>query len=90
MLPYTPLHYLLFDENTEILVMTSGNISGEPIIYKNNQALEKLNNIADYYLLNNREIYMSIDDSVTRVIKNRERVIRSARGYSPKSIFMEY
>ena len=75
MLPYTPLHYLLFDENTEILVMTSGNISGEPII-------------ADYYLLNNREIYMSIDDSVTRVIKNRERVIRSARGYSPKSIFM--
>ena len=53
MLPYTPLHYLLFDENTEILVMTSGNISGEPIIYKNNQALEKLNNIADYYLLNN-------------------------------------
>ena len=88
MLPYTPLHYLLFDENTEILVMTSGNISGEPIIYKNNQALEKLNNIADYYLLNNRGIYMSIDDSVTRVIKNRERVIRSARGYSPKSIFM--
>lgn len=88
MLPYTPLHYLLFDENTEILVMTSGNISGEPIIYKNDEALEKLNNIAHYYLLNNRDIYMSIDDSVIRVIKNRERVIRSARGYSPKSIFM--
>ena len=87
MLPHTPLHYLLFDKNIDILVMTSGNISGEPIIYKNNEALEKLNNIAHYYLLNNRDIYMSIDDSVTRVIKGSERVIRSARGYSPKSIF---
>lgn len=89
MLPYTPLHYLLFDEGIEILVMTSANISGEPMIYKNEEALERLNNIVDYFLIHNRDIYLPIDDSVTRVSLKDERIIRVARGYSPITVNMK-
>lgn len=83
MLPYTPLHYMLFDEGIEVLVMTSANISGEPMIYKNEESLERLNNIVDYFLIHNRDIYLPIDDSVTRVSLNEERMIRPGRGYCP-------
>lgn len=86
MLPYTPVHHILFSEDIEILVMTSANISGEPMVYKNHEVIEKLKGIADFYLMNNRHIYIPIDDSVSRVILGKERVLRNARGYAPKSM----
>ena len=86
MLPYMPVHHILFSEDIDILVMTSANISGEPMVYKNHEAIEKLKGIADFYLMNNRHIYIPIDDSVSRVILGKERVLRNARGYAPKSM----
>lgn len=101
MLPYTPLHYLLFyypeDEtfqNSDLtikphfdaLVMTSGNISEEPIITKNEEALEKLYNVADAFLVHNREIFMRVDDSVVREVEGKIYFIRRARGFVPKAI----
>ena len=86
MLPYTPVHHILFSEDIDILVMTSANISGEPMVYKNHEVIEKLKGIADFYLMNNRHIYIPIDDSVSRVILGKERVLRNARGYAPKSM----
>lgn len=85
MLPYTPLHYLLFDNELEVIVMTSGNFSGMPMIYKNNEAINSLNNIVDYYLIHNRDIHIPVDDSVVKVVLGEERVIRNGRGYSPIS-----
>ncbi len=78
MLPYTPLHYLL-TESFEALIMTSGNLSDEPIIYENEVALEKLKNIADFFLVHDRDIYTPCDDSI--VINGS--VVRRARGYTP-------
>lgn len=89
MLPYTPLHYLLFDNTLDTLVMTSANISGEPMIYINYDAVTKLSDVVDYYLMHNRDIYMSIDDSVSKVILDEERVIRPARGYAPYTFPLE-
>ncbi len=83
MLPYTPLHYLLLEKEVDILIMTSGNISGSSIEYKNSEALERLNNIADYFLLNNREIHVPIDDSVVKVFNSEECIVRRGRGYTP-------
>ena len=83
MLPYTPLHYLLLKDGPEILVMTSGNISGEPIYYKDWEALRGLRGIADYFLTNNREIYIRTDDSVVTVFRDRGRIVRRSRGYVP-------
>lgn len=88
-LPYSPLHYLLFDDKIKSIVFTSGNVSGSPMIYKDNDALSKLNNIVDYYLVHNREINMPVDDSVVKVINSKERVIRNGRGYAPLSIKKE-
>ena len=88
MLPYTPVHYLLFNSPNcpDTLVMTSGNISSEPISYKDADALEQLSGIADYFLGNNREIYIRTDDSVTRTVEGREYIIRRSRGYVPRPI----
>jgi hydrogenase maturation protein HypF len=84
MLPYTPLHYLILNSNRFMaLVMTSGNISEEPIVYKNEEAFERLQNVADYFLLNNREIYQPADDSVLRVMFNKVSYIRRSRGVVP-------
>lgn len=93
MLPYTPLHYLLFyspverDEptinNFSALVMTSGNLAEEPIVIDNDDALERLSRLADYFLLHNRDIYMRVDDSVARNSGNITRMIRRSRGYAP-------
>ncbi|MEK7724918.1 MAG: Sua5/YciO/YrdC/YwlC family protein, partial [Acidobacteriota bacterium] len=58
MLPYSPLHYLLFSNNLDVLVMTSGNFSNEPIIKDNKEALEKLSHLADSFLLHDREIFV--------------------------------
>lgn len=84
MLPYTPIHYLLFDE-LDVLIMTSGNISGCPIEYKNSSALKNLKNTADYFLMHNREICVPIDDSVVKVFNNKECIVRRGRGYAPSS-----
>lgn len=83
MLPYTPLHLLLFDDNLDLLVMTSGNIAGEPIYYEDTLALDGLSHIADYFLTNNRDIHIRTDDSVTSVIEGAEYIIRRSRGYVP-------
>ncbi|MEG0306380.1 MAG: carbamoyltransferase HypF [Clostridium sp.] len=83
LLPYTPLHYLLFDEALQVIVFTSGNESETPIIYNNSEAIDNLGGIVDYLLLHDREINMPIDDSVTSVVLNEERLIRGARGYAP-------
>jgi hydrogenase maturation protein HypF len=83
MLPYTPLHHLLFQEELQYLIMTSGNVSGMPICYKDGETLEKLKDIADFFLIHDREILTPIDDSVVRVIDEKEMISRNARGYSP-------
>ncbi|MEO8726780.1 MAG: Sua5/YciO/YrdC/YwlC family protein, partial [Acidobacteriaceae bacterium] len=89
MLPYTPLHYLLFsdagDQPAEFaaLVMTSGNISEEPIVTGNREAWQRLNPVADAFLLHNRDIYMRVDDSVVRTFEGRDRALRRSRGYVP-------
>jgi len=83
MLPYTPLHHLIMSELSIPLVATSGNFSDEPICIDEYEALSRLNNIADLYLVHNRPIARQVDDSVVRVMMNRESIIRSARGYAP-------
>ena len=89
MLPYTPLHTLLFIDSTEMpsvftaLVMTSGNLSEEPIVTSNEEALLRLGKVADAFLLHDRRIHMRVDDSVVRVAQGKPRVLRRARGYVP-------
>lgn len=84
MLPYTPLHYLLFADGLDALIMTSANISDQPLIIDNQQALEKLNGIADYFLVHNRDIYNPCDDSVMSVTGLKTpHFFRRARGYVP-------
>ncbi|WP_456434188.1 carbamoyltransferase HypF [Thermosulfuriphilus sp.] len=84
MLPYTPLHYLLFEAPFCYLVMTSGNLSQEPIARTNKEAFECLADVADFFLLHDREIAVRVDDSVLRVMAGRPRLIRRARGYAPE------
>ena len=114
MLPYTPLHHLLFclenrvqgvkDSRTRVekhlnprtlessnpsfiaLVMTSGNLSEEPIVINNDEAIEKLSDIADFFLFHNRDIYMRVDDSIVREYNGEKIVIRRSRGYVPYPI----
>jgi hydrogenase maturation protein HypF len=85
-LPYTPLHHLLFAGPIDCLVMTSGNISEEPIVIHNEEAVAKLSPLADLLLTHNRNIFMRVDDSVTRVFEGAPRVLRRARGYAPSAI----
>ena len=89
-LPYTPLHHLLFAEKRfSALVMTSGNISEEPIAIDNREAVERLRSIADYFLVHNREILLRCDDSVVRVEGGRPRQVRRSRGYVPAPVFLQ-
>ncbi|MBS3905570.1 MAG: carbamoyltransferase HypF [Syntrophaceae bacterium] len=83
MLPYSPLHHLLLNGPLKTLVMTSGNISDDPIAYKNDEAKSRLRAIADYFLFHNRDIHMRSDDSVTRVFEEKPYIIRRSRGYVP-------
>ena len=83
MLPYTPLHYLLLDKGPDILVMTSGNRSGEPLSIDNADALDTFSHIADYFLLHNRDIYFRADDSITGIQQGKLRFLRRSRGYAP-------
>jgi hydrogenase maturation protein HypF len=82
MLPYTPLHHLLLHDVGRPLVMTSGNLSDEPIAYEDGDAVERLDGIADLFLMHNRPIHMRTDDSVVR----GRVVLRRSRGYVPDSV----
>ena len=83
MLPYSPLHHLLLRRTGFPLVATSGNLSDEPICTGNGEALERLADIADLFLLHDRPIARPVDDSVVRVAAGRELVLRRARGFAP-------
>jgi len=91
MLPYTPLHYLLLDATrfTLALVMTSGNLSEEPIAIDNDEAFDRLGDIADYFLIHNRRIYLRSDDSIVRRSSGATRFLRRSRGYIPKPVFLK-
>jgi len=86
MLPYSPLHHLLLENLNRPLVMTSGNVSDEPICYDDNEAVRRLGKIADYFLLHDRRIHLRTDDSVTRVHEGRAMILRRSRGYAPQPI----
>ncbi|BAT55776.1 hydrogenase maturation protein HypF [Nostoc sp. NIES-3756] len=86
MLPYTPLHHLILKRMNRPIVLTSGNISDEPQCIDNDEAREKLGQIANYFLLHNREIINRVDDSVVRVLEDKIQIIRRARGYAPAPI----
>jgi hydrogenase maturation protein HypF len=90
MLPYTPLHHILMNEIGTPVVATSGNFSEEPICIDNKEALERLKNIADFFLIHNRPIVRHVDDSIVIIMNNREMVIRRARGYAPLPIKINY
>jgi hydrogenase maturation protein HypF len=84
MLPYTPLHHLLLsDSELSCLVMTSANPSGMPILYKDEEAFDYLAEIADYYLMHNREILHPVDDSVVQLNNGKLDFLRRSRGYVP-------
>jgi hydrogenase maturation protein HypF len=90
MLCYAPLHHLLFTEpGIECLVMTSANLSDEPLICDNAQALDELAGIADIFLMHNRGIYRQVDDSVMHVVDGRASFLRRARGYVPAPIYRQ-
>ncbi len=91
MLPYTPLHHLLLQPAPgipDVLVMTSGNLSEEPIAIGNEEALMRLRDLADAFLLHNRDIYIRCDDSVVRVFRGAELPIRRSRGYAPYPVHL--
>jgi hydrogenase maturation protein HypF len=96
MLPYTPLHYLLFGGSLDApaefsaLVMTSGNLSEEPIVTANREAVMRLGRIADAFLFHNRDIHTRVDDSVVRVFEGKERVVRRSRGYAPYPVTLRF
>ena len=87
MLPYMPLHYQLFELlKTPVMVLTSGNISDEPIIIENDMALKNLAPISDAIMLYNRDIYNRTDDSVIMVVNESPRMLRRSRGYVPNPV----
>jgi hydrogenase maturation protein HypF len=90
MLPYTPLHHVLLRDSGLPLVMTSGNISEEPIAKDNDEAIRRLCGIADYFLVHNRDIYSRYDDSVAMVERGTTQLIRRARGYAPHPIILPF
>ena len=83
MLPYTPLHHLLLECLDRPIVLTSGNTSDEPQCIVDQQARERLNGIADYLLLHDRDIVNRVDDSVLRIVDGAPRCLRRGRGYAP-------
>src|SRR6266487_50196 len=98
MLPYTPLHHVLlhaFAENMKVgqpavLVMTSGNLSDEPIAYKDDNAMQRLASIAEGALSHNRDIHMRCDDTVMRITAGGEQLFRRSRGFAPEPIMMSF
>lgn len=91
MLPYTPLHYLLLEPTNDFpnaLVMTSGNLSEEPIAYTDEDAMLRLDSIADAFLTHNRPIHMRMDDSVHSISAGKPAILRRARGFAPSPILL--
>jgi hydrogenase maturation protein HypF len=88
MLPYTPLHHLLLASVGRPLVMTSGNVSDEPIAYRDEDALDRLGGIAGAFLTHDRAIHIRTDDSVARVFGGRPAIIRRSRGYVPEPVML--
>jgi len=90
MLPYTPLHHILLTEVGLPLVMTSGNISEEPIAKDNDEAIRRLSGIADYFIVHNRDIYARYDDSVTVMERDEVQLTRRARSYAPYPVHLPF
>ncbi len=90
MLPYTPLHHILLRDSGLPLVMTSGNLSEEPIAKDNDEAVTRLWGIADYFLVHNRDIYSRYDDSVAVVERGTSQLVRRARSYAPYPIHLPF
>lgn len=88
MLPYAPVHYVLLPKGA-MWVMTSGNRSGEPVIYEEERAFDELKNVADAYLIHNRPIVASLEDSVVQFIDDTPHFIRRSRGYVPLSFHIQ-
>ena len=86
MLPYSPLHHLLLAALGRPMVLTSGNVSDEPIVYRDEEALERLGGIADAFLVHDRAIHIRTDDSVARTFRGRPMLIRRSRGYVPEPV----
>ncbi len=89
MLPYTPLHHLLLLELNFPVVATSGNLSDEPICIDEDEALERLRGLADFFLVHDRPIVRHVDDSIVRLMAGREMLLRRARGYAPLPITLK-
>jgi len=91
LLPYMPFHYLLFRHlKTSAIVLTSGNFSSEPILIDNKLALEQFSSLVDASVMHNRDIYNRTDDSVVRIIGDKERIFRRSRGYVPSPVRTEF
>jgi hydrogenase maturation protein HypF len=91
MLPYAPLHHLLFYASSLItLVMTSGNVSDEPVAFEDDDALRRLSSIADYFLMHDRPIHIRSDDSVLRVFRGQPLFYRRSRGYAPRAVTLPF
>jgi hydrogenase maturation protein HypF len=90
MLPYTPLHHLLLAEVGRPIVLTSGNVSDEPIAYQDAEALERLGGIADWFLVHDRPIHVRADDSVVRTFGGRELPLRRSRGFAPQPLALPW
>ncbi len=86
MLPYSPLHHLLLADLNDTLVLTSGNVSDEPIAYEDEDACDRLAQIADLFLVHDRPIETRTDDSVLRVVDDRPLILRRSRGYVPAAV----
>lgn len=88
MLPYTPLHHIIMKYLKSPIVATSGNFAEEPICIDEKDALERLKDIADLFLVHNRTIYRYVDDSIARIISNDNVILRRARGYAPMPVII--
>lgn len=86
MLPYTPLHHLLLRKFPQPIVLTSGNVSDEPIAHLDQDALDRLSGIADAFLTHDRPIHIRTDDSVVRVFRGKPQFLRRSRGYVPEPV----
>lgn len=89
MLPYAPLHHLLMRELDFPVVATSGNVSDEPIVTDETEALERLGGIADLFLVHNRPILRPVDDSVAQIVCGQPQLLRRARGYAPAPVAVD-
>ena len=90
LLPYSPLHHLLLDQFDGPLVATSGNVSGEPVLSDNDEAQQRLANVADAFLLHNRPILHPVDDSLYRTIAGVTRPLRLGRGNAPLELKLPF